>query len=167
MKETFRIAPMDRIIGLMSLGVAAIPVAMLTVGITHRVRPMQVAGLFIAAILLLIAVGLRPIAFELSDAGLRVRWLFRSLLVPRADLLSASVTDIHSFGAEFGWSMRVGAGGFLGGFGYTWTQRQGFVDLEVSRLSGMVVVRGRRRSMLLTPEDPHRFVRRLQALVQR
>jgi hypothetical protein len=54
--------------------------------------------------------------------------------------------------------MRIGAGGLWGGFGLLKTERETF-SMWISRTDELVIVRLRgARSLLVTPEDPRRFV---------
>lgn len=147
---------MDLPIGALTAVATFVPIAMLAGGLAMR-RPVAGPVLFVLAIYALIAIGLRPVGFEVSPAGLRLRWIGRSIFIPRSRLQRAELIDRGAFRDEFGSAVRVGAGGFLGGFGYAWTRR-GWVDLEVSRMSGMVLIRTKGRPLLLTPEDPQRFV---------
>jgi hypothetical protein len=40
-----------------------------------------------------------------------------------------STARLISVLSEVGWSMRVGAGGLWGGFGWLWTERRGIVQM--------------------------------------
>ena len=155
---------MDLPIGALTLVAASVPIAMLAGGSAVG-RPLGTPVLVIVAIYAFIAIGLRPLGFDVGPAGLRIRWFGRSMFIPRSRLRGAELVDSSTFREEFGSAVRVGAGGFLGGFGYAWTRR-GWVDLEISRLSGMVLIRTVGRPLLVTPEDPQRFVNHLNAVAR-
>ena len=70
----------------------------------------------------------------------------------------------EAFRREFGWGVRIGAGGLWGGFGWLYTSK-GLVGLYVSRTDRVVLVRRRAgRPLLVTPEDDERFVAALRAV---
>jgi hypothetical protein len=59
---------------------------------------------------------------------------------------------------------RIGVGGLWGGFGWLWTTRRGLVEFYVSRADGMVLIERRgARPLLITPADPEKLLRALQA----
>jgi len=106
----------------------------------------------------------RPTAFELDAAGLEIRWPLRSQRIAAGDIAGADLLSRESFRRDFGWGMRIGAGGLWGGFGWLYTRR-GLVDLYVSRTDRFVLVRRRAgRPLLLTPERDESFVDALRAL---
>ena len=125
------------------------------------------APTIMAVALAMIPLLMRPTGFDVDAAGLRVRWPLRSKLYPRGALLHASRLDRTTFGTEFGWTVRVGAGGFLGTFGYLWTSKKGWVVVEASRVSDMVWVRTAHESLVLTPEHPDEFVESIRNLTGR
>ena len=72
--------------------------------------------------------------------------------------------DKHQLEREVGRSMRVGAGGLGGGFGWLWTQKRGVVRMYISRTDGLVWIERRSdRPWLITPERPDNFVRALSS----
>ena len=106
----------------------------------------------------------RPTAFELDAAGLGIRWPLRSQRIAAGDIAGADLLSRESFRRDFGWGMRIGAGGLWGGFGWLYTRR-GLVDLYVSRSDRFVLVRRRAgRPLLVTPERDESFVDALRAL---
>ena len=87
----------------------------------------------------------------------------RARVVPAPEIAEAAIVSRDAFRREFGWGMRIGAGGLWGGFGWLYT-RKGLVDLYVSRTDRFVLVRRRTgRPLLLTPEADERFVATLRA----
>ena len=161
----FALAPMDMLMRgltyfLWCLLLVLIGVAVVKGGGVALIAPM-IMGTAFAGIL----IWMRPRAFILTGAGLRIEWPTRSLLIPRTKIVSAERIDQQTFGAEFGWPIRVGAGGFYGTFGYLWTSQGGFVDVEASRgNSGFVLIRTTDRPMLVTPDAPDRFVEAINRL---
>lgn len=63
---------------------------------------------------------------------------------------------------EIYWSIRIGAGGLWGAFGWLWTTKRGIVQMYVSRTDRFVwIERAGERPWLITPENPEEFVRTL------
>jgi len=122
------------------------------------------ATLFVVVIYAAVWLLGRPTAFEVDAAGLRIRWPLRSQRIAAGDIAGADLLSRESFRRDFGWGMRIGAGGLWGGFGWLYTRR-GLVDMYVSRTDRFVLVRRRAgRPLLLTPERDESFADALQAL---
>jgi hypothetical protein len=102
--------------------------------------------------------GFRPSRFEIDSRELRIAWPVRSRVIDRADVVSARIVTATEFRAEYGYGMRVGAGGLWGGFGLLKTDRETF-SMWISRTDRYVIVQLRgERPLLLTPAMPERFV---------
>jgi hypothetical protein len=120
-------------------------------------------ALLIVALLAGIALYARPQKFVLDAEGLRVVWPIRQRLIPWRDVAGVEVIDRGPFRARFGTGMRVGAGGFLGGFGWLKTERQTF-DFYISRVDRFVIVQTRSgHPLLVTPESVEEFAHEVQA----
>ena len=120
-------------------------------------------GLAVAALYGAVWLWWRPAAFIVSGAGLRVRFPGRRVEIPAHDVTGARVLGAEEFKREFGLSLRVGAGGLWGGFGWLWTSRGGWVEFYVSRTDGFVLVARRAGTpLLVTPEDPEGFAEALR-----
>jgi hypothetical protein len=166
----FELAPMSTGIRILTWIVLALPLALLlgarqADGAAGRV----LLGVTVFLLLLYASVWLwwRPTAFEIDPAGLRIRWPLRARLIPARELADAVVLSGGAFRREFGWGVRVGAGGLWGGFGWLCT-RKGLVDLYVSRADHFVLVTLRTgRPLLLTPDADQRFVATLRAAATR
>ena len=104
----------------------------------------------------------RPTAFEVDRSGLRIVWPLRARTIPAREVAEAVVLSREAFRREFGWGMRIGAGGLWGGFGWLYTSK-GLLGLYVSRTDRFVLVRLRTgRPLLVTPEGDERFVAALR-----
>ena len=73
----------------------------------------------------------RPTAFEVDVGGLWIRWPLRSRHIAAGDIAGAEMLSREAFRRDFGWGIRIGAGGLWGGFGWLYT-RKGLLDLYVS-----------------------------------
>jgi hypothetical protein len=124
-----------------------------------------VIALLIVLLLAGIALYARPSRFELAPEGLRVVWPVRQRLIAWSEVVGVEVIDRAAFRARFGMGMRIGAGGFLGGFGWLKTERQTF-DFYISRVDRYVIVQVRRGDpLLITPEALDEFAHEVQARV--
>ena len=104
----------------------------------------------------------RPTAFEVDRSGLRIVWPLRARTIPAREVAEAVVLSREAFRRDFGWGMRIGAGGLWGGFGWLYTSK-GLLGLYVSRTDRVVLVRLRTgRPLLVTPEGDERFVAALR-----
>ena len=106
----------------------------------------------------------RPTVFEVGQTGLRIQWPPRSRAIPAREIAGAELLSREAFRREFGWGMRIGAGGLWGGFGWLYTSK-GLLGLYISRTDRIVLVRLRTgRPLLVTPEGDERFVAALRAV---
>src|SRR5690349_16485931 len=111
-----------------------------------------------------IALWFRPTCFVVQPRTLDIVWPLRQRQIPRDDIAAVRLMDKHELEREVGRSMRVGAGGFGGGFGWLWTEKRGVVRMYISRTDGLVWIERRRdRPWLITPERPDTFVRALSS----
>lgn len=162
MSERFDLAPMDGLNRGLTAVTLPLPIVLLAVGARFPTPLLDLFGVVILALWSFIWFYLRPSHFEVGPAGLRVRWPWRSELVPRRELAGAEILPRREVKERYGYVMRVGAGGLGGGFGLAWT-RQGFLRLYVSRIDRFVVVHCREgRDWMITPADPERFVAAIQ-----
>jgi hypothetical protein len=153
------------ILGLTTL-LLAIPGALVALALLQGGRSAVLLGpgLFVGALYLGVWLYARPTRFEVAADALRIVWPVRRQSIPRDEVSSARLTDARAIRSEFGWAVRIGAGGLWGGFGWLWTTRRGLVDFYVSRTDGLVLLERRGgRPLLLTPERPAEFVRALGA----
>jgi hypothetical protein len=101
---------------------------------------------------------MRPTGFEVDESTLRIVWPVRTRAIARADIEQVSVIRVADFRREYGYGMRVGAGGLWGGFGWLKTGRETF-SMWISRTDEFVIVRLRGANpLLITPTNPARFV---------
>ncbi len=145
---------MSRSIFGLTIGLMLIPVLLLASGLL--LVGSIVIGLYAWAWL-----WMRPRCFELTDEALTIFWPLRSRRIARCDIEGVRAIEARDFRREFGFAARIGVGGLWGGFGLLWTRPRTF-EMYVSRTDGLVIVeRGDRRPLLITPERPADFVRAL------
>lgn len=105
----------------------------------------------------------RPKCFEISSEGMVIVWPARTRKLPRA-----AFTEIRTIKRmELGRMVRkFGIGGIFGQFGWFHSVYIGNVDAYMTRNDGMVLIKLRnRRPILITPENPEKFVKALQVVV--
>ena len=106
----------------------------------------------------------RPTCFELTHDELHIVWPLRTRVIPRRGVTGARVVSGADFRREAGVGMRIGAGGLWGGFGLLKTSKGPTYSMWVSRTDPLVIVTlDGARPLLLTPEDPERFIAALLA----
>jgi hypothetical protein len=106
----------------------------------------------------------RPTRFEVDPDALRIVWPIRARTISRRTIAAVRVVpggDVLR--REYGAGVRIGAGGLWGGFGLLKTRTTTF-SMWISRTDRLVVVELRdARPLLVTPDDPERFVAALRA----
>ena len=157
----FRLARMDFLIRLLTLAMLVLPPLFLAIAVLGNTLLLLPTALLVA-IYVWIALWFRPTQFVVGPRALEIVWPLRRREIPREDITGVRLVDQHALRREVGWSMRVGAGGLGGGFGWLWTQKRGVVRMYVSRTDGLVWIERRsERPWLITPERPDAFVRAL------
>lgn len=165
---SYRLAPMSPLIRWMTVALFGIPLAFLVLpAATRAPEALSGVGLAVLALFASIWIWWRPSRFEISSEGLRIVFPGRSRLVPLGDVSDCRALSSDAFKRDFGFAMRIGAGGLWGGFGWLWTSKKGLIDFYISRTDGFVLVERRTaRALLVTPERPESFVGALGGLVR-
>ena len=162
----FRLAPMSRDLAVMTWIALVLP-AWLLGAAWLSVGPARPVLMVAVGLTLLIYVGVwlagRPTQFEIDEQALRIVWPIRRRVIPRSTVRDARIVTGPEFRSAYGWGMRVGAGGLWGGFGILKTKGTTF-SLWISRSDRLVIVElDGEKPLLVTPDDPERFVARLRA----
>jgi hypothetical protein len=158
---TFRLAPMDFLMRLLTLALLALPPLFLVIALLGN-RWLLAPTAFLVAIYVWTWLWFRPTRFVVHPRMLEIVWPVRRRTIPREDVVAVRLLDKHELRRQVGWAMRVGAGGLWGGFGWLWTQKRGIVQMYIARTDGLVWLERRTdRPWLITPERPADFVRAL------
>lgn len=161
MATMFKLAPMSRDLRVASWALSLVPAVF--VGAALVAPPpvswlMAPVALFVVLLYAGVWLAFRPSRFEVDVSTLRVQWPVRGRTIARADIESARLVTSAEFRSEYGLGMRIGAGGLWGGFGLLKTGRETF-SMWISRTDQFVIVQLRgERPLLVTPEQPQRFV---------
>jgi hypothetical protein len=162
MSSSFPLAPMTRDVRVMTLVALCVPVGLVLVAMATRTVPLVVPGL-IALLYASVWLFWRPTRFEVDDGALRIVWPLRTRVIDRAAIETVRVVAACDLRPEYGAGMRIGVGGLWGGFGLLKTRRTTF-SMWISRTDRLVVVELRgARPLLVTPDDPERFVEAVRA----
>lgn len=154
---------MSRPIRALTLGLLAVPLLLL-LPVASGHRHFAVPALFVGGIYAWVWLRFRPSRFVVRPDVLEIVWPLKRRRLSCRDIVSVRLLDPPRLRAEIGWGMRVGAGGFGGGFGWLWTRRRGVVQMYVSRTDRFVwIERLHHRPWLLTPDRPEEFVAALSA----
>ncbi len=161
--KTFRLAPMSSIILSITIVLLMLPFGFLVAamsGIRIHVVPCSI----VLALYVWVWLRFRPSSFVVTDKSLDIVWPLKRQEIPRETISTVRLLDREELKQEIGWSMRVGAGGLGGGFGWLWTKRHGIVHMYVSRTDRFVwIERQHDRPWLLTPEQPDMFLQALSS----
>ncbi len=164
--DTFRLAPMSLALRVATWVLFLLPLmfAVAAFSTPHPVAEVLWGSTgFIALVYASVWFGWRPSRFTLDEHALRIVWPLRSRTIPRARVRDARIMSGPEFRREFGYGVRIGAGGLWGGFGLLKTARETF-SMWISRMDAFVIVRlgDGERPLLITPEEPERFVAALK-----
>lgn len=161
--KNFRIAPMNTMIRIITLGLLALPVLFVLSAVFGR-------ALLIAPTILLVAIyswvwlRFRPTQFVVHQDVLEVIWPLKRRQISRDSISDVRIVNCRDLKTLVGWGIRVGAGGLWGGFGWLWTQRRGVVQMYISRINDLVWIdRSAGRPWFISPERPQEFVQALSS----
>jgi hypothetical protein len=161
MATVFPLAPMTRDLRILTGVLLVLPPALFAAALLAPPGPqesLRVAAGLSAAIYLSVWLGWRPTRFEIDGEALRIVWPMRSRTIPRRDVTAVRLLPACELGREYGRGVRIGVGGLWGGFGWLRTRTATF-SMWISRTDRLVLVELRAaRPLLLTPENPERFV---------
>jgi hypothetical protein len=157
----FRLAPMSRRLRVLTWGLLVVPLVLLATAAASPPRA-QVGPVAVSALVVLVYASVwlvwRPRRFEIDATTLRIVWPVRSRTIVRTAVVAARVVTGPEFRREYGLGMRIGAGGLFGGFGLLKMRTTTF-SMWIARTDPLVIVELRdARPLLVTPEDPDRFV---------
>lgn len=139
MSYKFGLAPM-------SPGMKGITIALLALpfifGIWALVtRDPMALGIFLLMVALygIVWVGFRPSSFTVTERFLEIVFPGWRRKIPMREISGVRILSQTQFSQEFGWAIRIGAGGLWGGFGGLWTEKQGLIEFYISRLNASIV----------------------------
>ncbi len=148
------------------LTVLVLPLPLVMLWLGSMAGGAMIIAAFVAAVYLFIWLYMRPTWFNVSADGLEIEWPMRRANFPASDIERVEEFTFRAFREQFGWGMRIGAGGLWGGFGLLKTRSVTF-RFYISRLDRFVVIwRNSDRPLMLTPADPTGFVQTLEALTR-
>lgn len=162
----FDLAPMTPALRIMTAVLFVIPAALGGFGAMSPLWPVRVmlttTGLFTLVLYATVWLVMRPSCFELDETELRIVWPVRTRVIARSKITGARRIASEEFRAKYGLGMRVGAGGLWGGFGLLKTSTETF-SMWISRTDEQVLVTVEgERTLMITPEDPARFVEAIE-----
>src|SRR2546423_6090207 len=156
---TFRLAPMDFLMRLLTLALLALPPLFLAIAVLGN-RWLLGPAAFLVALYVWIWLWFRPTRFVVHPRVLEIVWPVRRRTIPREDVVAVRLLDKHELRREVGWALRVGAGGLWGGFGWLWTQKRGIVQMYIARTDGLVWLQHPTDpARVIPPQRPARFLR--------
>jgi hypothetical protein len=168
----FKLAPMSWDLAVMTAALLPLPILVgLSAGSVPHGRvpwPIEVAvhgtGYFLVVLYLWIWLWFRPTRFVVLPHAVEIVWPLRHRWLPRNEITAVRILDRRELKERVGRSLRVGAGGLWGGFGWLSTQKRGRVRMYISRTDRFVwIERGTGQPWLITPEEPEEFVRAMTA----
>ena len=160
MAMTFRLAPMSTSLRVLTWVLLVLP-AILFYQALQSPTParwvLDAASAFVVLTYASVWFVYRPTRFEVAGDTLRIVWPVRSRTIPRTTVTSVRILSGEQFRSEYGYGVRIGAGGLWGGFGLL-KMRSTTFSMWISRLDRFVIVglHGA-RPLLVTPEEPERF----------
>jgi hypothetical protein len=157
---SFRLAPMSRLILILTVGLWALPIALLTSAVFQPA--LAAPALLLVGVYSWVWLRFRPTRFVVHPATLEVVWPLKRHELQRSDITAIHVLDGPQLRSMTGWCVRVGAGGLWGAFGWLWTRRRGIVQMYISRTDRFVwIERANARPWLISPGQPEVFMRAL------
>lgn len=154
---------MSRPIRALTLGLLALPLVLVLPAAWGQGN-LAGPGLLVGAIYAWVWLRFRPSRFVVRSDVVEIVWPLKRRRLSRRDIVSVRLLDRTRLREEIGWGVRVGAGGFGGGFGWLWTRRRGVVQMYVSCTDRFVwIERLHGRPWLITPDRPEEFVAALSA----
>lgn len=164
--RSFMLAPMSPAFRWFTIALWILPFGYMVAGWIWGPSVLGAVGLFLIAVYGSVWFAWRPSYFNVTPTSIDIvspLWLRQLALDNVANVCLLTKTD---FQRKFGRTLRIGAGGLWGGFGWLWTQKQGTIAFYISRQSNYVLVEPKvGKSLLITPEQPQMFVKIVKAAI--
>ncbi len=168
MINRFLLAPMSPLILVLTLVLWLLPFSFLIYFVFGGQLFSGVIALFLFAMYGIVWLFCRPSRFEVSPDHLEIVFPAWRRNVPLRGISGTHLVSSDEFKQKFGWAMRIGVGGLWGGFGWLWTSKRGLVEFYVSRVDGLVMIERRMgKNILVTPDEPEKFVSGMQSFIKR
>lgn len=150
-----------RIISIMVPCLLLFPVITIGEALAHH-QWIFISLLTILVLLMLYAVLLRPLHYELDDQLLTIQRQANPIRIPLAEIEGMALVDPKNLG--FG--LRVfGSGGFLGYFGFFYYKGEGIVRANFTSKQNMVMIKLHNdRKYLISPDEREVFMQQLRKL---
>lgn len=165
MTQVYEMARMSPLIRGLTLMLLMLPPLFLGIGLFGggpAAGVMLVVGCLLVVLFIVIYAYSRPSRFEITPDAVAIVWPIRRATLRRADIVRARDLDLAAFRSEYGVTVRIGAGGLFGTFGWLYSRSAGLLDVYVSTLGPWVVIeRKSGRPLIISPERPEAFVAEL------
>lgn len=111
----------------------------------------------------------RPYCFIVSSDTVKILFPIWQRRILIREVSSICIINKESFDQEFGWAIRIGAGGLWGGFGWLWTAKKGILEFYISRLDRLdrfvLLERLTGQRILFTPDRSEHCVKVIQDIL--
>ncbi len=162
MSNRFNLAQMSPTISFLTYALWLLPVSFGVIGLwMHSLITIAIA-VILFGLYGVVWFWCRPSHFILNSNYFAIEFPAWRETIPLDDIYSVHITDRIHFEQEFGWSIRIGVGGLWGVFGWLLTQRQGLIEIYVSRFDRSIVISRRTgKPLVVSPSSPSLFVQSL------
>lgn len=152
MSISFPLAPMSPVIRGLTIALLLLPVFIGLFGVISRKWFLIIIFFFFLILYSFVWLWCRPSEFVVTSNQLKIVFPAWTRKIPIQDLYNIRILSKENFQQEYGFSVRIGVGGLWGGFGWLWTQKQGFLEFYVSQTANFVLIkRYHGNNLLLTP----------------
>lgn len=166
MSSRFRLAPMSPLFTGLTVALWLLPLFFGLFALWNRSVGAGITFIFLLSLYGVVWLFFRPSQFVISANNLEIQFPLWRRKIPINDILSVHIDDRRDFEREFGWAMRVGVGGLWGGFGWLWTQHQGWIEFYISRSDRLIIInRLTGKTLVITPSNSSLFVDNLREML--
>lgn len=166
MSLIYPLAPMSPLIRKLTIVALLIPFLFAIIGIILRQKLFFAIFLFIIIIYVSAWVWFRPSQFVVSNQSVDIIFPLRKRKITMQNISNVRILNKETFEQEYGWAMRIGVGGLWGGFGWLWTQKQGFLEFYISQTDNFVLLElFEGNNLLLTPENRQAMAETIRSII--
>ena len=166
MSLSFKLAPMSPLIKGFTIALWLLPLILSIFALVFRQWAIMFVVLFMIIIYGSVWLWFRPSRFVVANNYIDIIFPGWRRSIPIEDVYDICIMNQQTFQQEFGWSIRIGAGGLWGGFGWLWTSRRGFLEFYISQLDELVLIsRLKGNNLLITPENPDLLVATIEEIL--
>lgn len=165
MSVNLPLANMSPLIRGITIILLLLPIIFGIIGILFKQSALNLTAILLILIYSFVWLVCKPSQFIITSNNLQIVFPVWSRNIPIERISNIRIITAKTFTKEFGWAIRIGAGGLWGGFGWLWTKKKGFVEFYISTTDYLIIIEhSNQKKLLITPNNPEQMLKIIQEI---